>query len=94
MSRARVAAALWIAWAVIVWNVVFDQTIVLAGRRYVEAAIAAVQASRPYARIDDWMRPAVVRGFWLATAAAATILVVGLVLLRVDKQQRRSTPEA
>jgi len=41
VSRSRLAAALWIAWAVVVWNVVLDQTIVLAGRRYIVAAIAA-----------------------------------------------------
>src|ERR1700730_18741943 len=38
---ARLALALWIAWAVLVWNVVFDQVIVLAGREYIQAALAA-----------------------------------------------------
>ena len=82
MLRAKIAAGLWLAWAVIVWNVVLDQTIVLAGRRYVVAAIAAAQGSGSYARIDDWMRPAVTRGFLFATAAAAAIVVVGLFSLR------------
>ena len=62
-----IALAIWIAFAVVVWNVVLDQVIVLAGRRYVVAAIAAAQGSGPYARLDDWMRPAVARGFWYAT---------------------------
>jgi hypothetical protein len=83
VSRARIAAVLWIAWAVIVWNVVLDQTIVLAGRRYVVAAVAAAQGPGSYARIDDWMRPAVTRGLWFATASAATILAVGFVSLRL-----------
>ena len=82
MLRAKIAAVLWLAWAVVVWNVVLDQTIVLAGRRYIVAAIAAAQGSGSYARIDDWMRPAVTRGFWFATAAAAAIAVVGLLSLR------------
>jgi hypothetical protein len=82
MSRTRIAAVLWIAWAVVAWNVVLDQTIVLAGRRYIVAAIAAAQGSGPYARIDDWMRPAVVHGFWLATATAAAILASGFFFLR------------
>ena len=80
--RARLALAIWIAFAVVVWNVVLDQVIVLAGRRYVVAAIAAAQGSGPYARLDDWMRPAVARGFWYATAAAALILAVGLLATR------------
>ena len=83
MSRARIAAALWIAWAIVVWNVVLDQTIVLAGRRYIVAAVGAAQGPGSYARIDDWMRPAVARGVWLATGIAAAILVLGFIFVRL-----------
>src|SRR5436309_15684003 len=82
VSRARIAALLWLAWAVVAWNVVLDQTIVLAGRRYIVAAIGAAQGAGAYLRIDDWMRPAVTRGLWLATAAAAAILAIGFLSLR------------
>jgi hypothetical protein len=82
-SRVRLAATLWILWAVVAWNVVLDQTIVLAGRRYVVAAIGAAQGAGAYLLIDDWMRPAVTRGLWLATAAAAAILGVGFLSLRL-----------
>src|SRR5262245_65805599 len=68
---ARVALVLWIAWAVVVWNVIFDQTIVLAGRDYIQAALAA--GVGPFANMDDWMRPAVTRGAWLATVAGGAI---------------------
>jgi hypothetical protein len=78
----RIATALWIAWAVIVWNVVFDQVMVLAGRRYLRAAALAAGAGGPYARIDDWMRPAVTSGLWTASAAAGAILMIGLFGLR------------
>ena len=78
-----IAAALWIAWAVVVWNVVFDQVIVVAGRRYIIAAIASADAMGPFVRLDDWMRPAVTRGAWLATLAAAAILTIGFVTLRL-----------
>jgi len=37
----RLALALWMLWAVVVWNVIFDQVIVLAGRDYIQAALAA-----------------------------------------------------
>ena len=80
---ARIAAALWIAWAVVVFNVVLDQVIAVAGRRYIVEAIASAGAMGPYVRIDDWMRPAVVRGLWLAGAAAAAILAVGFIGLRL-----------
>jgi hypothetical protein len=80
---ARIATALWIAWAVIVWNVVFDHVIVVAGRRYLRAAALAAEAGGPYARIDDWMRPAVTGGLWTASAAAGAILMIGLFGLRL-----------
>jgi hypothetical protein len=84
MSRsARIAAALWIAWAVVVFNVVLDQVIAVAGRRYIVEAIASAGAMGPYVRIDDWMRPAVVHGFWLASAAALAILAVGFIGVRL-----------
>ena len=72
----RSARALWGCWAIITWNVVFDHVIEVAGRNYIDAA-----ARGPYARMDDWMRPAVARGLWTATAAGVAILVVGQVLI-------------
>jgi len=74
----RWALGLWIALAVIVWNVVFDHTIEVAGRAYLRAAAVAAHAGGPFARIDDWMRPAVPAGLLNATAAALLILAVGL----------------
>jgi hypothetical protein len=79
---ARVALALWVAWAVVVWNVVFDHTIELAGRAYLHAAALADQAGGPYARIDDWMRPAVTRGLWTATLSAGVLLALGVIAVR------------
>ena len=79
---ARIAAALWIVLAVIVWNAVFDYQLVVAGRLYVHAAAAAARAGAPYARVDDWMRPAIVRGLWLASAAAGAILLAGVLGVR------------
>jgi hypothetical protein len=77
----RLAIALWITWAVIVWNVVFDHVIVVAGRAFIAAAGLAAQGAGPYAHMDDWMRPAVTRAFWTATAASSSLLVLLLVIL-------------
>jgi hypothetical protein len=81
---ARLARALWIVWAILVWNVVFDRVIVVAGRSYITAAYRAA-AGDPPARppaMDEWMEPAVTRGLWMATAAAGAILVTGVVSVR------------
>ena len=90
-SRAvRLATALWITWAVVVWNVVFDHVIVVAGRQYLNAADLAAQGSGAYARIDDWMRPAVTGALWTATAAGAAVLVIGLVSVRLAARASQS----
>ena len=78
----RIAQTLWIAWAVVVWNVVFDYVIVVAGREYMAAAVPAALAAGPYPRMDDWMGPAITRGLWMATASSAVILLVGLGAIR------------
>ncbi|PYQ99268.1 MAG: hypothetical protein DMF97_11375 [Acidobacteria bacterium] len=79
---ARLARALWIVWAIVAWNVVFDHVIVSAGRQYIVAAELAVRgrgsAAPHFENMDDWMRPAVWRALWTATASASAILAVGL----------------
>jgi hypothetical protein len=80
---ARLARALWIAWAVVVWNVVFDRVIVVAGRQYVFAAASAAAANpaAPPLNMDAWMVPAVNRGVVVATAAAGSVLIIGLTFI-------------
>jgi len=88
---ARIARGLWIAWAVVAWNLVFDYSIVTAGRDYVRAAVQNAQnaqnaptgdAGAPALRMDDWMRPAVTRGLWTATAVGGAVLATGLLSVR------------
>ena len=97
-SAARIARALWIAWAIVVWNVVFDRVIVVAGRQFIVAAAAQAAASPagPFANMDDWMGPAVTRGFWIAMAAGAAVLVTGLAAVNyaVRRSERRPDPLA
>jgi hypothetical protein len=89
-AAVRLARMLWIAWAVIVWNVVFDHVIVVAGRDYIHAAgLAAGRLGadgRLVVRMDDYMRPAVTRGLWIASAAAIAIAVTGLVAIHFAAQ--------
>jgi hypothetical protein len=86
----RIALTLWIVWAILAWNVVFDHVIVVAGRAYLAAAYRAAKGGGPYARMDDWMRPAVTHGVWLASAAAAAILLVGVMALRLTTPRDRA----
>ena len=89
---ARIARALWIAWALVVWNLVFDRSIVTAGRAYVSATVHAAatrDSSASAVRMDDWMRPAVTRGLWTATAAGGAVLATGLWSVRRASRQNR-----
>jgi hypothetical protein len=58
--------------------------IVVAGRRYIAAATAA-DAPRP--NMDDFMRPAVTRGLWIASAAGGAVFLTGLACVRVAVQR-------
>jgi len=77
--RVRLAAVLWLLFAFVVWNVVFDRILVIEGRAYVYAAAVAVSQSAPYVLAGPWMGAAQSRALWTATAAAGAVLIVGLV---------------
>ena len=86
-AAARLARALWIAWAVVVWNVVFDRVIVVAGRQYIVAAAGAAAAdpaapSAEHGRLDATRRSRA--ALWMATAAAGAILVIGFAAARLS----------
>ena len=78
----RLAVAFWIVLAVVAWNAVFDRVLIDAGREYVRTAADAARGSGPYARIDDYMRPAIHRALVLASAVAGVILAAGFAALR------------
>jgi hypothetical protein len=80
---ARLARLLWIVWAVLLWNVVFDHVIVVAGREYIAAATTP---GAPRVNMDAFMRPAVRRGFWIASAAGGGVLVAGLAAVGAAKR--------
>jgi hypothetical protein len=91
-GRARVALGLWIAWGVVVWNVVFDHTIEVAGRAYLHAAAVAAQSGGPYRRAGDWMHAAVTGALASASTAAAAIIGLGVVGIRLAISSRSAGP--
>lgn len=79
----RLAVGLWLVFACLVWNVVFDRVIVLAGRRYSYDATVRYRTSGAYLHIDDVMRPATTHGVWVASVVAVAIAIVALVIIRL-----------
>ena len=93
-TRRREAVILWLVLAFLVWNVVFDRILVLAGRRYSYAAALAAGQAEGYVRIDDWMRPAVAHGVRVASLAGLSVAIVGLGAIAIASRfdQRRTRP--
>jgi hypothetical protein len=86
-----ILVVLSVAVAFIVWNGVFDARIAEETRRFVR-----LRNADPYpypVRLDVPMHAAVVRSAWIATAAAATALVVtfgaGVWVVRTRRGSRR-----
>ena len=79
----RLAVALWLVLACLVWNVVFDRLVVLAGRRYSYEATLLFRTTGHYLKIDDVMRPAVAHAAWVASMSAGAIVIGALVLIRL-----------
>jgi hypothetical protein len=75
---ARLAAALWIAFAIVAWNVVFDRVIVVGARDYLAAAREAAPDRNASTLISDWMPAAIDRALWSASAVGGGIALIGL----------------
>jgi hypothetical protein len=88
----QVALALWMAFAFVAWNALFDYLVVRAGRDYLHEAAMADRQGRPHLLIAEWMRPAVRRAFVHASLLGTAILCCGAVglFLAIRRQSRRS----
>ena len=85
-----VAVVLWLLLAAVVWNVIFDRLIVLAGRRYSHDAYVLYRSTGRYLLISDVMRPAIAHAARVASVAAGTIAVVAMIAIRFAARARRS----
>lgn len=77
-----VAVGLWLMFAFVVWNVIFDRIIVLAGRRYSYDAYLLYRSTGKYLLIDSEMRPAVTHAFTVASVVAVVIVAGSMLLIR------------
>lgn len=84
-----VAVALWLLFAAVVWNVVFDRLIVLAGRRYSHDAYVLYRSTGRYLLINDVMRPAIAHAARVASAVAGSIAVIAMIAIRFAARARR-----
>lgn len=85
-----VAVVLWLAFAAVVWNVIFDRLVVLAGRRYSHDAYELYRSTGRYLLINDVMPAAISHAVHVASAVAGAIAVVALVAIRVAARAQRT----
>jgi hypothetical protein len=86
----RTAVILWLVFAAVVWNVIFDRVLVLACRRYAWRAYMAADAGA-YLRVNDVMPEAIRHAARVASLWAGLLAVAGLVLVSFAAR-RRPTP--
>jgi hypothetical protein len=81
MRRRRLAAALWLAFAFVTWNVVFDRGVADAARTFTREQIERDQDGAALVPIEigfsPKLRPAALR----ATAYAGVVLLCGAVVI-------------
>jgi hypothetical protein len=77
-GRARLAAALWLLLAFLVWNDRFDHDIRVAARRYLAAQHQHVLGRAPFLPINAAMRPAAGSAALDATGWGALVAVPGV----------------
>jgi hypothetical protein len=81
MTSRRVVLALWLAWAFVTWNVVFDRAVAVAGAEFTRDQIARHQQGEPVAFIEEAFTPRVRAAAVEASLYAAVILVAGAVVV-------------
>jgi ABC-type Fe3+ transport system permease subunit len=89
--RRRAAILLWAAFAVVVWNVVFDAVVIEAGRDYLTRQALHQQGQGPGVTIPSVMRPGVLRGVRLASLFGGGVAGCGLVAVWVAARCRRTS---
>ena len=88
-AQTRLAVGLWLILAIVVWNVVFDRAVVLAGRRYSRDATVSLRRDGVYLLIDDVMRPAVARGAVVASAVSLPLALFGVLAVLFAARRTR-----
>ena len=89
-SRRRAALLLWTAFAVMVWNIVFDAAVVQAGREYLTRQALHQQGRGPAVTIREVMHPEVARAAKVATLSGGAVAGGGLLAVWVAARRRRA----
>lgn len=86
-----VALLLWLAFAFVTWNVVFDRHVYVAAVRFTQEQIQRRERGEAVSSIEEAFTPEVGRAARQASVWGGAVLVVGLALLqRATRRARKS----
>lgn len=77
--------ALWIVVGIVVWNAVFEMWVVRGVKEYLFYAALSGTGRGPVTPITQVMDPAIYDATWIATLWASSIVLAGLLTLRVGR---------
>jgi hypothetical protein len=80
--RERIAVAIWIVLAVVVWNGIFEMQVVRGVKEYLFHAALYDAGRGPLVPIAQVMDPAVYHATWVATLWASIAVLAGMLTLR------------
>ena len=89
MSR-RVAIWLWLAFAFVTWNVVFDRQVSTAAIEFTREQITRYERGEATARLDEVFRPRVRRAALIASLYAGGVLACGAVVIRLSRVSKQN----
>ena len=84
----RTARLAWAAFAVVVWNVVFDAIVIQAGRDYLTLQALHQQGRAPAVTIRGVMEPGVARAARTATLSGGGVGAAGLLAIWLAARRR------
>ncbi len=80
--RSRIAAAAWLAIAVIVWNTVYDLLMTRAVKEHLMRAAMHEAGRGPFVPLAQVMSVSAFDAVWKSTLAAGLILLAGVLTIR------------
>jgi hypothetical protein len=87
----KTALVLWIAFAFVTWNVVFDRHVYVAAVRFTQQQIARHQRGEQVSSIEEAFTPELGRAALRASAWGGAVLVVGIVLAGAAARRTRNS---
>ena len=87
MSR-KTVVVLWLVFAFVTWNVVFDWRVSIAAREFTQQQIIRYEHGLPTSRIDTEFEPRVGQAAQTASLYAAGVLACGAITVSLSRQNR------